>query len=95
MANQIVQNAINKTIQALYERKFEAAGGTLFFLWENIEGEVCLPSEKPAIELINKATALVINEDPYSDPKLNAYNLDENELAEAIGYLMSALQCFS
>lgn len=93
----VLANAVRKTIQCLKEGSYEAAGGTLFYLWENIENDIGdLQVRRQVTELVNKATALVIAEDPYDGwEELNVYHLDESGLEEALSYLEEMLKIIS
>ena len=92
-ANPVVYDAVKGTIDCLKKGEYEAAGGKLFFLWENIEYEISDPENKPkAVELVNKASALILGDDPYSPEPLRVHSLSANELAEAISYLEVLLE---
>ena len=91
--NPLVADTVKGTIECLGNGEYEAAGGKLFFLWENIEDEICDPAGKTqAAELVNKASALILGDDPYSIEPLRVYSLSANELAEAISYLDALLK---
>ena len=89
----VVYDAVKGTIECLSNGEYEAAGGKLFFLWENIGYEISDPEKGPqAVELVNKASALILGDDPYSAEPLRVHSLSADELAEAISYLKELLE---
>ena len=88
--NPVVSDAVKGTIECLNNGEYEAAGGKLFFLWENIEYEI--EDQPKAVELVNNASALILGDDPYGMEPLRVHRLSANELAEAISYLEALLE---
>lgn len=90
-ADILILDTIKDIIQCLNNGQYEAAGGKLFFLWENIGYEVTDPTVRDqAVELTNIVSAMILGEDP-EDPsaELNVYSLGEEGIAEAITCLQS------
>lgn len=95
--NAAIVNTLNDIIECLAAGKYEAAGGKMFYLWENIEDEVGDPALRDmAVEMTNKAAELILGDDPSDlSAELNVYKLGEEGMAEAVRYLKALITLFS
>ena len=89
-----ILDAIRQTIENLEKGSYEAAGGTLFFLYENIEDEVTEPPlvRKQAVALVEEASTIVLGDDPEDfGPVLKIYSVGEDQIIRAITCLKTLL----